>query len=269
MLSIRASSATAPNRQLVELAAHEGEGNAAWLRRAEAASGIVLFGGTSAADARLRAAQALLRDDLTPSHWSLAGLLVGAETFLSVPLEAAGDVSAVPPNNGIRTCAVADYDDPELYPNVAVLSFAAEGDAIRTAAEDVRRQRSLLDIPALIVAWLAHVWGVDDRNPLASGRGLPSAAFVEAAHSAANIELTPGVSSASSCPEAIWQSAKWWDEYYRETARMAAAAPRRVTGHAVPDVPKGRYVTRQAGRAPTAASGRGPRGSKTRRGSDR
>ena len=243
---VRASTATAPNRQLTELRARKGEGNASWLRRTSASSGIVLFGGTSVADLRLRFAQSVFRDDLTPSHWSLAGLLVDEATFLSVPLDLEGDVSAVPPSNGIRTCAVADHDDPDRYPNVAVLHFAAEGDAVLSAVEQVRRQRSLLDIPALIVAWLGYVWAVDDRDPLASGHGIPSAAFVEAVHSVANIELTPGVASASSCPEAIWQSAKWWDGYYRESARLAAApGVPRSPGHAVPQVPSGRYVIRR------------------------
>lgn len=243
---VRASAATSPNRQLTELRARKGEGNAAWLRRAGASAGIVLFGGTSIADWRLRFAQSVFRDDLTPSHWSLAGLLVDEPTFLSVPLEL-DDVAAVPPTNGIRTCVVRDYDDPARYPNVAVLTFAAEDEAIRSAVAQVQRQRSVLDVPALIVAWLAHVWAVDDRNPLASGHGIPSAAFVEAVHSVANIELTPGVASASSCPEAIWQSAKWWDGYYRESARLAAApdAPR-SPGHAIPQVPSGRYVIRRS-----------------------
>lgn len=215
------------------------------MRRADVSTGILLIGGSSVADWRLRFAQSVFRDDLTPSHWSLAGLLVDNAAFISVPLDPA-DISAVPPTNGIRTCAVTDYDDPGRYPNVAVLSFAAEGEAVLSAVAQVQRQRSLLDIPALIVAWLAHVWAVDDRNPLASGHGLPSAAFVEAAHSVANIELTPGVASAASCPEAIWQSAKWWDGYYRESARLAAAprAPR-SPGHAVPQVPSGRYAIRR------------------------
>jgi len=246
VLSIRSSNATAPNRQVAEMRGRSREGNAAWLRRTGATEGILLIGGASVADLRLRYAQAILRDDLTPSHWSLAGILVDAETFLSVPLELSGDVSTIPPNNGIRTCAVSDYDDPARYPNIAFLSFARGAEAIQTAVAQVRRQRSLLDIPKLIVAWLAYVWGVDDGNPLASGHGTPSAAFVEAAHNVANIELTPGVVSAASCPEAIWQAAKWWEEYYRDTARVAATAARPAPGHAIPEVPRGQYLIRRS-----------------------
>jgi hypothetical protein len=265
MLSIRASNATSPNKRLAEMPARSGEGNSAWLQRTGASDGIVLLGGTSASDLRLRSAQAPLRNDLTSSHWSLAGILVGTATFLSVPLDLAGDISTVPPSNGIRERAVADYDDPNQYPNIAQLSFAAEGAAISDAATQVRRQRALLDIPRLIVAWLAYVWGVDDCNPLAAGHGMPSAAFVEAAHSAANIELTPGLASASSCPEAIWQTAKWWEEYYKDTARVAAAAGPRSPGHAVPAVPSGRYLIRRPTAPPESAPVRAGRGAgKTR-----
>ncbi len=244
-LAIRASNATEPNDRLSAAPAREREGNAGWLRRLGAAEGILLLGGSSAADLRLRAAQAPLRSDLTPSHWSLAGILTDPDTFLSVPLEMTDDLSAIPPNNGIRECKIADYDDPIRYPNIASLVFAAEGGAIRDAASRVRGHRALVDIPALIVAWLAHVWGVDDCNPLASGHGMPSAAFVDAAHRAANIELTPGLASGSSCPEAIWQTAKWWQEYYRDAARVASVAPS-APGHAAATVPSGAYLVRQS-----------------------
>ena len=74
---------------------------------------------------------------------------------------------------------------------------------------------------------------------------MPSAAFVEAVHAIADIELTPGLASASSCPEAIWQSARWWGDYYRESARVAAAGMTRSAGHAQPQVPAGAYAVRQ------------------------
>ena len=244
-LAIRASNATRPNERFSASPTRGSEGNAGWLRRTGATDGILLLGGSSAADLRLRSAQAPVRSDLTPSHWSLAGILVGADTFLSVPLETTADVSAIPSNNGIRECRVADYDDAIRYPNIAWLVFAAEGTAIRDAARRVGAHRALVDIPALIVAWLSHVWGVDDCNPLASGKGIPSAAFVQAAHHAANIELTPGLASGSSCPEAIWQTAKWWQDYYADSARVAAAAPR-APGHAAAAVPSGAYLVRQS-----------------------
>jgi hypothetical protein len=82
----------------------------------------------------------------------------------------------------------------------------------------------------------------------------PSAAFVEAAHSLAGIELTPGLSSSASCPEAVWQAVKWWHEYYAGVAELGAAA------RPVRWCPPGRYALRQrsGGDAPGDAPLFGP-----------
>lgn len=251
MLSMRASTATAPNGGLVEQRAKRGETNAAWLRRAGLEQGVVLLGGATLADVRVRFAQSLVRHDLTPSSWSAAALLLG-DRVLTVPLDGGGDVSSVPAANGIRTLALDTLDDPDRYPNIALIAFAAPGgDALAEAAADVGRQRGLLDLPGLVVAWLAWIWGVDDGNPLVAGKGVPGAAFVEAVHAIADIELTPGLASASSCPEAIWQSAKWWRDYYQESARVAATGMTRSAGHAQPQVPAGVYAVRQPAAAVT------------------
>jgi len=181
--------------------------------------------------------------------------------LLTVPLEPGDDVSSVPAANGIRTLPLSAISDPDRYPNVALIAFAAPGsDALAEAAADVARQRGLIDLPALIVAWLGWIWGVDDANPLVAGQGIPGAAFVEAVHAIADIELTPGLASASSCPEAIWQSAKWWGDYYRESARVSAAGMTRSAGHAQPQVPAGVYSVRQHAAAVTILPTAGPAG---------
>lgn len=252
MLSMRASPAVGPNSGVVELQADRAESNRAWLARAGMPAGILLLGGASLVDVRVRFAQSIVRRDLTPSSWSQAGLLLDGEHMLTVPLDGAVDPSTVPATNAIRTVALDAFDDPGRYPNIAIVAFAAGGTGeLATAAEEVRRQRALIDLPALVVAWLAYAWGVEDGNPLLAGRGLPSAAFVEAAHAVAGIELTPGLASASSCPEAIWQSARWWGDYYRESARVAAAGIARSAGHARPQVPSGFYAVRQPNAAVT------------------
>lgn len=246
MLSMRASPAVTPNRGVAELRPKRAESNRAWLARTETPAGIVLLGGATLVDVRVRYAQSIVRRDLTPSAWSLAGLLLDGEHLLTVPLDGAADPSTVPASNAIRTVAFDAFDDPDRYPNIAIIAFATDGAGeLATAAEEVRRQRAIIDLPALVVAWLAYAWGVEDGNPLLAGHGLPSAAFVEAAHAVAGIELTPGLASASSCPEAIWQSARWWGDYYRESARVAAAGVARSAGHARPQVPGGFYTTRQ------------------------
>jgi hypothetical protein len=253
MLSMRASTAGGPNRRLTRLRPTRGESNGAWLARAGTSSGVLLVGGASLVDVRVRFAQSIVRHDLTPSSWSLAGLLLDDQEVLTVPHDAGPDPSAVPATNAIRSTTVEAFDDPERYPNIAVIAFAASdgGDPLRAAANEVRRQRAIIDLPALVVAWLAYAWGVEDGNPLLAGHGLPSAAFVEAAYAVAGIELTPGLASASSCPEAIWQSARWWGEYYRESARMAATGVAASPGHASPQVPAGVYAVRQPAAAVT------------------
>jgi hypothetical protein len=43
--------------------------------------------------------------------------------------------------------------------------------------------------------------------------------MLEVVFGAAGFDLTPGLESRSSCPEAIWQAAKWWHEYYTRENR--------------------------------------------------
>ena len=240
MISVRRSPETQSNPEIKEVPARPKESNGQWLARIGATEGILLLGGTSLADFRIRVAQSHLRQDMSPSLWSLAGILRDGRTFESVPLGWRGDISAVPAANGVQRVRIADCDDPVHYPNIAVLRFTRDAPSVLRHAESVRDHRSAIDLPNLILAWLGFVWGAGHAaNPLLGGVGVPSAAFVETAHAMAGIDLTPGVSSESSCPEAIWQAAKWWQGYYAE-----AAEARR--GHAAgPIVPEGSFVTRQ------------------------
>jgi hypothetical protein len=83
--------------------------------------------------------------------------------------------------------------------------------------EKFKKQRAVLDAVDLILHWLAYTWAVArSPNPLLDGRGLPSAAMLEIIIGASGFDLTPGLESRSSCPEAIWQAARWWHEYYEK-----------------------------------------------------
>ena len=115
MLSMRASTATAPNGGVVEQKPKRGETNGAWLARTGIEEGVVLLGGATLADVRVRFAQSLVRHDLTPSSWSAAALLLG-DRLLTVPLEPGDDVSTVPAANAIRTLTLDAVDDPDRYP---------------------------------------------------------------------------------------------------------------------------------------------------------
>ena len=240
MISVRRSPETQSNPRIREVLARPNETNGQWLARIGATGGILLLGGTSLVDFRIRVAQSHLRHDMSPSLWSLAGILRDARRFESAPLGWRGDISGVPTMNAVQRCRMADYDDPVHYPNIAVLHFTRDMASLLRHAGSVRDHRSALDLPHLMVAWLGFVWGAGrTANPLLAGIGLPSAAFVETAHALAGIDLTPGVSSESSCPEAIWQAAKWWQGYYAE------AAEARREQEAGPIVPEGSFTTRQ------------------------
>jgi hypothetical protein len=200
----------------------------------------VLIGGSSVAHFRVRVAQSHLRNDLSPSYWSLVGILTSPETFVSVPLELRGEASDVPRANGVQVCDLAAYDDPRRFPNVGVVRFEREFGPILEMVEKVKAQRSIVDLPSLMLPWLGYIWGAGQlANPLLQGQGLPSAAFVETVYAMAGVELTPGLASAGSCPEAIWQSVKWWHPFYAETAGAGGGA------HGLSTVPSGSYAVRQ------------------------
>jgi hypothetical protein len=255
MVSTRRSPAEAPNRQLREEKPKSGERNRAWLSRLGDADGIILIGGTSVADFRVRVAQSALRNDMHPSHWSMCGILLAGGIFASVPLDVP-DAAALPNSNGVQMCRLDDYDDPKRYPNIAIIRFA---EAHRNVHRDIARvqgDRSIIELPAMVLSWLGFVWGTSgSTNPLMKAIGLPSAAFVESVFAMAGFELTPGLSSASSCPEAIWQSAKWWADYYEGAVIGAKEPAADGAGQAVeevaalPMVPKGSFTIRQTSAA--------------------
>ena len=248
MISIRQSAADKSNQLLKEIKPKAKETNSAWLKRAGATDGLLLLGGATISDFRIRVAQSHARADLTPSHWSLVGILVNGQTFLSVPLELSGSATETALGNGVRTCKVAEYDDPERYPNIAVIRFTPDNEKIVGFSELIGgnpqtkkpAQRNIIDLPTLMLPWLSYIWICGKaENPLTNGLGLPSAAFVETVYGMAGIELTPGLASATSCPEAIWQAAKYWHEFYEEAIETTNEK------NATQQVPTGSFGLRQ------------------------
>lgn len=233
------------NKAFKRVLANKDETNRAWLKRIIIenkfdGSGLLLLGGTSVADFHIRVAQSSLRHDLTPSYWSMVGVLTSADSFYSVPLQWKGELSEMPHSNGIQICKLADYDDPSKFPNIAFIQFTSDMTRILEYAEKLKWQRSVIDLPELVIRWLEFVWAVGQNgNPLANAKGLPSAVFAETIFGIGGIELTPGLATASSCPEAIWQSAKWWSAYYEETEKIT------VTSQSRSMVPAGCFVMRQ------------------------
>lgn len=240
MISTRHLAEAAKNKELREVPARRAESNRQWLSRVKATRGLLLLGGNSLAHFRIRVAQSHMRSDMLPSFWSLAGILDGPQNFYSVPLDLWGEASEVPRSNGVQRCRIQDYDDPKHFPNIALLNFPGTSDNLRMKIRQLQSQRGIIDVPSLMLSWLGFVWGAGSRgNPLLESIGLPSAAFVEAVYGIDRVDLTPGLSSASSCPEAVWQSAKWWGQYYEKTAAGESAEG------ASAKVPTGHYTIRQ------------------------
>ena len=248
MISIRQSTADSANPKLVEVPPEPNETNSAWLQRVGAKDGLLLLGGASTTHFRIRVAQSHARADLKPSNWSLAGILYDDATFLSVPLELCSDSSEIAQANGIQTCKISDYDDPERFPNIAVIRFTRDTEKIYANClvlggdKEAKRpaQRNVIDLPTLMLPWLSYIWICGRaNNPLTDGLGLPSAAFVETVYGIAGIELTPGLASATSCPEAIWQAAKYWQAFYKEAAKTSNRR------NAAQQIPTGQYALRQ------------------------
>ena len=223
MISILSSSAKSPSKDLKEAPREAGEDNIAWISRnlpAGDVTHVVLLGGKSQTAFRLRLAQAHLRHDLVPSYWSHVLMLqaaknMAASSVTEVSLEPEGGFGFPPSVNAVQVGRLTPYRDSAAYPNIAVLGAPVAQDKVMEALDRFKKQRAVLDNVDLVVKWLAYAWGVArSSNPLMDGLGVPSAAMLETVFGAAGFDLTPGLESRSSCPEAIWQSAKWWREYY-------------------------------------------------------
>ncbi len=228
MISILRSNATHPNTLFKEDARPKSEDNLKWLSRhvleSEEISQIVLIGGADIASFRLRVAQSHLRHDMHPSHWSHALLLgpiaqpLAKTSVFEISLQPPGGFGFPPPLNGVQQSRIDQYRSARAYPNIALLRVAAPQAQVAEALNRFRQQRPVLDALELMLRWLAYVWGVapGGANPLYDGLGIPSAAMLEIVFGAVGIDLTPGLESRASCPEAIWQAAKWWYEFYEQ-----------------------------------------------------
>lgn len=233
MISILRSNATHPNTLFKEDARGRREDNLKWLERnildSEEISQIVLVGGSDIASFRLRVAQSHIRHDMRPSHWSHAMLLgpvaqpFAKTSVFEISLDPPAGFGFPPPVNGVQQSRIDRYRSARDYPNIALLRVAVPQAQIADALNRFRQQRPVLDALELILRWLGFVWGVGagNCNPLYDGLGIPAAAMLEIVFGAVGFDLTPGLESRSSCPEAIWQAAKWWYEYYEQEANKS------------------------------------------------
>ena len=235
MLNILSSPAGKESGLFKESPRRKEERNVAWLTRHLQGGGdgtsLLLLGGTDSYAFRMRVAQSHVRHDMSPSRWSHIGILgplrknPAATKVHEISLQPRRGFGFPAATNGVQDQArVRDYDDPEAFPNVAVLRIPAAWKDVSKALEQFKKQRAVLDAKELILHWLAFTWGVGrSGNPLLDGHGIPSAAMVETVVGAAGYDLTPGLESGASCPEAIWQAARWWHEYYSEQKSVPIA----------------------------------------------
>jgi hypothetical protein len=239
MLNIISSNAGRASQTFVAAARADGEDNVAWLRRAltelpdpaseDTPTHLALIGGRDQIGFRLRVAQAHLRHDMTPSHWSHAVLLgpVGKDvrrlTTYEVSLQPPSGFGIPTATNALQTGQFRTYADPDRYPNIALLRLPVDATAWQRATtrdeisvlERFEKQRSVLDVTELVLQWLGFLWGVGrSANPLLEGYGVPTAAAIETILAAVGYDITPALESRASCPEAIWQAAKWWHPYF-------------------------------------------------------
>lgn len=225
MLSVHQSGAKSANSSFTESVRKQGETNLQWVERhyspkPDGQTVLLLIGGADLISVRLRIAQSQARHDMLPSYWSHVVILkAAARNFRNTQLH---EIRLDPPNgfgnpakdNAIQTGRLSAYDDAERYPNIAILKL----DAVRTRVESQLRQmrgmRHVVSGVDGLVAWLPYVWGATRAsNPLLDEIGIPSAVMAEYALSGAGLDITPGLASRASCPEAIWQTMRWWHEY--------------------------------------------------------
>lgn len=232
MLNIISSNADTPSPVFIDSPRRSGEDNLEWLGRQHATDNqrttLVLVGGRSPTAFRLRVAQSHLRHDLTPSHWSHVMLLGeparnrGRTAVYEISLEPAAGFGFPPPSNAVQKAELEAYRSPRAYPNIAKLEISVPLPEVMRALERFQQQRAVVDALELLLRWLAFAWGAGrSGNPLLEGQGLPSAAMLETVFGAVGFDLTPGLESRASCPEAIWQASKWWHAYYARENRQA------------------------------------------------
>lgn len=149
--------------------------------------------------------------------------------------------------NGVVERPLKDFADPVKWPNIAIIALPLPQNVLFEKIQAFERSRGTLDALEHILKWLAFSWGVARTpNPLTDGIGLPSSCMLETACAAAGFDLTPGLESRASCPEAIWVAALHWYGYFEEFAGRRPAG-RFTTPHRFPieDEPHERKVRRR------------------------
>jgi hypothetical protein len=275
MIQQALSRAATRSESVLKLPRNDGESNLAWLARAEQDmrelgkgewTSVLLLGGTDSLSFRLRVAQSHLRRDLLPSFWSHSMLARknGADwrdaSLIDVPLIQPGGRAFSPRTNGVQEWATGELNDAERFVNIALIGLPIAAEKVYTALERFKRSRSTLDALEHVLRWLAFAWGVARTpNPLHDNYGLPSSCMLDTITAAADFDLTPGLESRASCPEAIWVAVLYWWNFYQENARRAPVARFSATHYYPITEPLDPLASAPAPRSPSAARKRAPK----------
>src|SRR5690606_25849750 len=222
MLNIRTSKTDTPSPTFVEAERKRGD-NLAWIEphlRGDDVTHLLLLGGVGPVDFRLRVAQSHARADLTPSHWSHVALLgarseqLGNTPIFEISLTPENGFGYPPPTNAVQQSTLKRYRNVRRYPNIAIIRVPVPLAEVQGHLKRWAGRPAVLGAVALLALWLSCVWGVNRAGDAPrGGRGMPSATVSEYVGAAAGFDRTPGLASRSSCPEALWQSARWWHEF--------------------------------------------------------
>lgn len=239
-----------PSPECLKLDRETDEGNLKWAVRAAGAMGaidpehwsmVALFGGADTLAFRLRVAQSHLRRDMLPSFWSESCLIRMTDPSwknneaIHVPLSQPDGPFFSPHANGVVVRPLADFDDALRYPNISLIAIPVQQERMLARLATFQRSRSALDALEHVLRWLAFSWGVSRTpNPLHDNYGLPSACLLETICAAEGFDLTPGLESRASCPEAIWAAALFWHTYYGKTGTGKVPFGRYCIGHSYP-----------------------------------
>ncbi|QDU65396.1 hypothetical protein [Engelhardtia mirabilis] len=242
MMHLQRSTSSKPNEDFVEAkravatvkraGAKKGDrmqDNVAWCQAQPDHDGghLLLLGGTDTISLRIRIAQSHARSTLTPGNWSHVALMpgklyknAGKTPLFHVPVAGSATSQAID-NNGVVEARLEDFADRKAYPNIALIRLPVAQSELRAAIKTFSHDRGLIDALDLVVTWLAFSWGVGaSPNPLLHEVGVPSAVFAEHVVGSSGFELTPGLASRSSCPEAIWQSARYWYKFHTQATEQ-------------------------------------------------
>ena len=228
MLDIQCSQAVKASSSFVERRRKRGEDNVDWFQRHYPSDTdetlLILLGGVDPLSLKIRMAQSAVRQNATPSHWSHIAMLrnpaktFGRTTLLEIRLDPDSGFQFPPQTNAVQEGRLDEYRDVDRFPNVALLDVPVSRRKVLDAVRRFRMLRNVVNGVDLLTAWLPYVWGATGAtNPLLQGIGLPSAVLLEHVLAASHFDLTPGLASRASCPEAIWQTAKWWHEFFEHT----------------------------------------------------